>query len=324
MLPAKAQSSLCIYPVSQEHSLLKENVLIVYALNYYLYVNALWCLITKYFLCANREGSVQTSQMCRLVLTSPWCPRAIKQSKFRSYLECFQRRLRPACASIHFYKSIRYSCETSSLYMWATTWDFQQCGMCDQQRLRPACAYAQSDQSLCYSLEYSMSVKLLSEYHLEFLSSKGGYTGLSESAHVKMPHSWRSRVLAHVFNHVLYVNGQWSWSLVFTSLKLCLCDNEGFIEKVPMNNEFLIWTFAWCLLEPAYEIWVLISCSPSVRSKEPEHLSRLSRNCRICTEHKNTSQTNPRHQEEKTHATSKTISSPYAQRGVYQTGGKQR
>ena len=34
---------------------------------------------------------------------------------------------------------------------------------------RPACAYAQSDQSLCKSLEYSMSVKLLTEYHLEFL-----------------------------------------------------------------------------------------------------------------------------------------------------------
>ena len=32
---------------------------------------------------------------------------------------------------------------------WASTWDFQQCGMCDQQRLRPACAYTQSDQSLC-------------------------------------------------------------------------------------------------------------------------------------------------------------------------------
>ena len=33
--------------------------------------------------------------------------------------------------------------------IWATTWDFQQCGMCDQQSLRSACAYAQSDQSLC-------------------------------------------------------------------------------------------------------------------------------------------------------------------------------
>ena len=73
------------------------------------------------------------------------------------------------------------------------TWDFQQCGMCDQQRLRPACTYAQSDQSHCYSLEYSMSVKLLTEQHLEFLSLNGGCTGLSESTHVKMPYCWKSR-----------------------------------------------------------------------------------------------------------------------------------
>ena len=42
--------------------------------------------------------------------------------------------------------------------------------MCDQQRLRTACAYTQSDQSLCKSLEYSMSIKLLTEHHLEFLT----------------------------------------------------------------------------------------------------------------------------------------------------------
>ena len=57
--------------------------------------------------------------------------------------------------------------------------------MRDQQRLRPACAYVQSDQSLCYSLEYSMTIKLLTEHHLEFLSLKVGYTGSSESKHVK-------------------------------------------------------------------------------------------------------------------------------------------
>ena len=50
---------------------------------------------------------------------------------------------------------------------WAAAWDFQQCGMCDQQRLRPACAYAKSDQSLCLSLDYSTSVKLLTEHHLQ-------------------------------------------------------------------------------------------------------------------------------------------------------------
>ena len=80
--------------------------------------------------------------------------------------------------------------------------------MCDQRRLRPACAYAQSDQSLCLSLEYSMSVKLLTEHHLEFLSLKGGCTGSSESILVKMPHCWKSHVMAHVkhkyFAQVLY------------------------------------------------------------------------------------------------------------------------
>ena len=69
--------------------------------------------------------------------------------------------------------------------------------MCDQQSLRSACAYAQSDQSLCLSLEYSMTVKLLTEHHLEFLSFTGGCTGLSESTLVKMPHYWDSHVAAH-------------------------------------------------------------------------------------------------------------------------------
>ena len=59
--------------------------------------------------------------------------------------------------------------------------------MCDQQRFRPACAYAQSDQSLCWSHEYSMNIKLLTAYHLGFLSLKGGCTGSSESIHVQMP-----------------------------------------------------------------------------------------------------------------------------------------
>ena len=43
-----------------------------------------------------------------------------------------------------------------------------------------------------------MNVKLLTEHHLEFLSFKGGCTGLSESTLVKMPHCWKSHVTAHV------------------------------------------------------------------------------------------------------------------------------
>ena len=75
---------------------------------------------------------------------------------------------------------------------------FQQCGMCNQQRLRPACAYAQSDQSLCQSLEYALTLRLLTEQHLEFLCLKGGFTGSSESTLVKMPLCWKSHVMAQM------------------------------------------------------------------------------------------------------------------------------
>ena len=52
-----------------------------------------------------------------------------------------------------------------------------------------------------------MSVKLLTEHNLEFLSLKGGYTGSSESTLVKMPYCWKSHVVAHVYTvmpHNLY------------------------------------------------------------------------------------------------------------------------
>ena len=72
----------------------------------------------------------------------------------------------------------------------------QQCGTCDQQ-------------SHCLSLEYSMTIKLLTEGHLEFLSLKGDCTGSSESTLVKMPHCWKSLiVVAHVKKKTaLYVSG---------------------------------------------------------------------------------------------------------------------
>ena len=43
-----------------------------------------------------------------------------------------------------------------------------------------------------------MSVKLLTEHHLEFLSLKGGCTSSSESTLVKMPHCWKSDARAHL------------------------------------------------------------------------------------------------------------------------------
>ena len=52
------------------------------------------------------------------------------------------------------------------------------------------------------SLEYSMSVKLLTEHHLEFLSLKAGCTGSSESTLVKMSHCWKSSVTAQLSNNI--------------------------------------------------------------------------------------------------------------------------
>ena len=43
-----------------------------------------------------------------------------------------------------------------------------------------------------------MSVKQLTEHHLEFLSLKGDCTGSSESTLVKMPHCWKSQVTAQL------------------------------------------------------------------------------------------------------------------------------
>ena len=43
-----------------------------------------------------------------------------------------------------------------------------------------------------------MTVKLLTEHHLEFLSLKGGCTGSSETTLVKMPHCWKSHATAQI------------------------------------------------------------------------------------------------------------------------------
>ena len=106
--------------------------------------------------------------------------------------------------------------------------------MCDQQSLRSACAYAQSDQSLCLSLEYPMSVKLLTEHHLAFLSLKGGCRGASESTHVKMLHCWKSHTTIHFAHNatedsrkillfaLIYVTCMLSLYQHFSNYKCCI------------------------------------------------------------------------------------------------------
>ena len=48
-----------------------------------------------------------------------------------------------------------------------------------------------------------MSVKLLTEHHLELLRLKGGCTGSFESTLVKMPHCWKSHVTAQLYPAVM-------------------------------------------------------------------------------------------------------------------------
>ena len=43
-----------------------------------------------------------------------------------------------------------------------------------------------------------MTVKLLTEHHLEFLSITEGCTGSPESTDVKIPHCWKSHVAAQM------------------------------------------------------------------------------------------------------------------------------
>ena len=45
-----------------------------------------------------------------------------------------------------------------------------------------------------------MILKLLTAHHLEFLSLKEGSTGSAESTLVKMPHCWKSHVMALMFS----------------------------------------------------------------------------------------------------------------------------
>ena len=48
-----------------------------------------------------------------------------------------------------------------------------------------------------------MSVKLLTEHHLEFLSFKEGCTGSPESTLVKIAHCWKSHVEAYLLSELL-------------------------------------------------------------------------------------------------------------------------
>ena len=66
-----------------------------------------------------------------------------------------------------------------------------------------------------------MTVKLLTEQGLEFLSLKGGCTGLSESTLVKMPNYWKSHGTAQMSMYMRF------WYLSYFSPNDVVSQNVG-------------------------------------------------------------------------------------------------
>ena len=71
--------------------------------------------------------------------------------------------------------------------------------VCATSKASDQSAHTRSLIRACASrLTIFLSIKLLTEHHLEFLSLTGGCKGSSESTLVKMPHCWKSHVAAHI------------------------------------------------------------------------------------------------------------------------------
>ena len=93
-----------------------------------------------------------------------------------------------------------------------------------------------------------MTLTLLAEYHLEFLSLKGGFIGSSESTHVKMPHCWKSHVAAQ-----LYRIKEWFLSH----------------ENSYKSFSFIVNTYAVFFLFPAFESKILKLVNASIEVWTP-------------------------------------------------------
>ena len=74
-----------------------------------------------------------------------------------------------------------------------------------------------------------MTVKLLTEHHLESLSLKEAYTGSSKSTLVKMPNCWKSHFAAHFYSFQ-------NFNMKATGL-LFLCCFVRLVQYVFMDEE---------------------------------------------------------------------------------------
>ena len=90
--------------------------------------------------------------------------------------------------------------------------------------------------------EYLMSVKLLTEHHLEFLSLKGGYTCLTESTRVTMQHYWKSHITTQIF----------TGSSIHPRIPDHVHCNP--VYSVHMMNGLLLWGCKCSLSRPCYNV----------------------------------------------------------------------
>ena len=76
-----------------------------------------------------------------------------------------------------------------------------------------------------------MTVKLLIEQHLEFLSFKGVCTGLSDSTLLKIPHCLKSHVMAYIILHYIHQHSIFDCSVANQQLFSCMQFYIGIISN---------------------------------------------------------------------------------------------
>ena len=138
--------------------------------------------------------------------------------------------------------------------------------MCDQQSLRSACANTQSGQSLCLSLDYFMTVKLLTEPHLEFLSLKGVCTGSS------WVYTWQNATLLEITCH-----GSYKLDLPATIL------SRAATRPIAMTTELVWLDHQVGTNDTSHILLVIKAIRPRIRPQQNKHLKQTE-NWRILHE----------------------------------------
>ena len=95
-----------------------------------------------------------------------------------------------------------------------------------------------------------MTVKLVTEQHLEFLSLNGGCTNSSESTLVKMPHCWKSHIAARIFIVTCVNITLFRKRIKKTIVRVCACRimiKKNIKNRVSHNKLELLQVTTWVL-----------------------------------------------------------------------------